>query len=58
MTEICRELNVHRSIAYRLLRTLKDHQLVERDSLGRNGLGVSGLAEPSAATFSRPPRPA
>ncbi|GAA0459809.1 hypothetical protein Ade02nite_13910 [Paractinoplanes deccanensis] len=49
---------MHRSIAYRLLRTLKDHQLVERDSLGRNGLGVSGLAEPSAATFSRPPRPA
>lgn len=46
ITEICRELDLHRSIAYRLLRTLEDHQLVERDPAGgyQLGLGLAGLA--------------
>lgn len=37
--EVARRLDVHRSIAYRLLRTLEDHSLVVRDSAGRLGLG-------------------
>jgi DNA-binding IclR family transcriptional regulator len=36
-------LGMHRSITYRLLRTLEDHRLVERDAAGRYGLGL-GLA--------------
>jgi DNA-binding IclR family transcriptional regulator len=37
---------LHRSITYRLLRTLEDHQLVERDAVGHYwlGLGIAGLA--------------
>src|SRR3712207_380831 len=44
--EIGSALGVHRSITYRLLRTLEDHQLVERDPAGhyRLGLGMLGLA--------------
>ncbi len=44
--EIATALGLHRSIAYRLLRTLEDHQLVERDPVGhyRLGLGMAGLA--------------
>lgn len=44
--EIAQALGLHRSIAYRLLRTLEDHQLVERDAAGRYwlGLGIAGLA--------------
>lgn len=38
--EIARRLEVHRSIAYRLLRTLEDHALVVRDSAGRAALGA------------------
>jgi DNA-binding IclR family transcriptional regulator len=41
--EIARAAGLHRSIAYRLLRTLEGHQLVERDDAGRYGLGL-GLA--------------
>lgn len=41
--ELAGELGVHRSVAYRLLRTLQAHGLVERDSAGRMRLGV-GLA--------------
>jgi len=37
--EIAGRLEVHRSIAYRLLRTLEDHRLVVRDSAGRASLG-------------------
>ncbi|SHM71213.1 IclR family transcriptional regulator [Cryptosporangium aurantiacum] len=46
ITEIGAMLGVHRSISYRLLRTLEDHQLVERDPAGRYrlGLGLAGLA--------------
>lgn len=38
--EISQGLDVHRSIAYRLLRTLEDHGLVTRDSAGRAALGA------------------
>ncbi|WP_194397708.1 IclR family transcriptional regulator [Microbacterium atlanticum] len=38
--EIARRLDVHRSVAYRLLRTLEDHGLTERDSAGRVELGA------------------
>jgi DNA-binding IclR family transcriptional regulator len=44
VTEIGRALGLHRSIAYRLLRTLEDHQLVERDPLGHYGLGLGVAA--------------
>jgi DNA-binding IclR family transcriptional regulator len=46
ITEIGQALGLHRSITYRLLRTLEDHQLVERDAGGRYwlGLGLAGLA--------------
>ena len=46
IAEIAAGVGLHRSIAYRLLRTLEDHQLVERDALGhyRLGLGVAVLA--------------
>ncbi|GAA3397894.1 IclR family transcriptional regulator [Cryptosporangium minutisporangium] len=46
IVEIGEVLGVHRSISYRLLRTLEDHQLVERDATGRYrlGLGLAGLA--------------
>ncbi|GAA3929558.1 IclR family transcriptional regulator [Microbacterium soli] len=37
--EIATSLSVHRSIAYRLLRTLEDHRLVARDAAGRASLG-------------------
>lgn len=44
--EVARELDVHRSIAYRLLRTLMDHGLVVRGDEGRMELGprVAALA--------------
>lgn len=46
IAEIAQALDLHRSIAYRLLRTLEDHQLVERDAVGHYwlGLGIAGLA--------------
>ena len=37
--EVAAALEVHRSIAYRLLRTLEDHRLVARDRTGRFALG-------------------
>lgn len=37
---IAESLGVHRSIAYRLLRTLEDHGLVHRDPAGRVALGA------------------
>jgi DNA-binding IclR family transcriptional regulator len=37
--EIAARLGVHRSIAYRLLRTLEDHRLVGRDAAGLVALG-------------------
>ena len=46
IVEIGSALGLHRSITYRLLRTLEDHQLVERDAVGHYwlGLGMAGLA--------------
>lgn len=41
--ELAGALGVHRSVAYRLLRTLEDHSLVTRDAAGRLTLGT-GLA--------------
>ncbi|MBY3551843.1 IclR family transcriptional regulator [Modestobacter lapidis] len=43
---VAQAVGLHRSIAYRLLRTLEDHQLVDRDVAGhyRLGLGMAGLA--------------
>lgn len=38
--EIAVHLGVHRSIAYRLLRTLEDHRLITRDSSGLVALGA------------------
>lgn len=38
--ELARLLEVHRSVAYRLLRTLEDHGLVTRDRAGRIRLGA------------------
>ena len=38
--EIARRLGVHRSVAYRLMRTLEDHGLVTRDPSGRVQLGA------------------
>jgi DNA-binding IclR family transcriptional regulator len=37
--EVARRLDVHRSVAYRLLRTLEDHGLVARDGAGHVELG-------------------
>lgn len=38
--DLARRLDLHRSVAYRLLRTLEDHGLVTRDSAGRVQLGA------------------
>ncbi|KAE8765827.1 IclR family transcriptional regulator [Georgenia thermotolerans] len=38
--ELAERLGVHRSIAYRLVRTLEDHGLVTRDQAGRVALGA------------------
>ncbi len=46
VADVADHLGVHRSIAYRMLRTLETHRLVERDAAGRYapGLGLSALA--------------
>ncbi|HYO35697.1 MAG TPA: helix-turn-helix domain-containing protein [Geodermatophilus sp.] len=46
IADVAAALGLHRSITYRLLRTLEDHRLVERDVLGHYwlGLGVVALA--------------
>lgn len=41
--ELAGELGVHRSIAYRIVRTLEDHRLIARDAAGRCSAGA-GLA--------------
>ena len=38
--ELAARLGVHRSVAYRLLRTLEDHGLISRDASGRARLGA------------------
>ncbi|HWH26717.1 MAG TPA: helix-turn-helix domain-containing protein [Pseudolysinimonas sp.] len=47
IAELTAALDVHRSVAYRLLRTLEDHNLVTRDATGRFAPGA-GLAALSA----------
>src|SRR4051794_19557222 len=46
IAEIASSVGLHRSIAYRLLRTLEDHEIVERDAVGHYslGLGIAALA--------------
>lgn len=46
IAELSAELGVHRSIAYRIVRTLEDHSLVIRDEAGRitSGPGLAALA--------------
>lgn len=46
LPELCRRLDLHRSIVYRLLRTLEEHGLAVRDASGsvRLGTGVAALA--------------
>lgn len=46
IAELSSELGVHRSIAYRIVRTLEDHSLVVRDEAGKvsSGPGLAALA--------------
>jgi DNA-binding IclR family transcriptional regulator len=46
IAELAESLGVHRSIAYRIIRTLEDHSLIERDDSGRlqPGVGLAVLA--------------
>ena len=46
--ELAAQLGLHRSIVYRLVRTLEDHRLVERDVAGclSPGLRLAALARP------------
>jgi DNA-binding IclR family transcriptional regulator len=44
VAEIASALGLHRSITYRLLRTLEDHQVVERDAVGHYWLGLGMVA--------------
>lgn len=46
VVDLARAIDVHRSIAYRMIRTLEDHRLVHRRSDGHYelGLGLSALA--------------
>lgn len=59
IAQLAERLEVHRSIAYRILRTLEDHHLVARDATGRvhMGVGVAELAqavEPDLQTAALP----
>lgn len=47
MTELARTIGVNRTVAYRLVATLQQHQLARRDSEGRvfAGMGVLQLAQ-------------
>ncbi|UCR88716.1 IclR family transcriptional regulator [Mycetocola spongiae] len=44
--DLAERLGVHRSVAYRIVRTLEDHSLISRDDAGRlaPGLGLAALA--------------
>ena len=46
VAEVARDVGMHRSITYRMLRTLEDHGLIARDELGRfqAGAGLAVLA--------------
>ncbi len=49
--DLAARVELHRSVAYRLLRTLEDHGLVTRDAAGavRLGTGLAALAAGVAA---------
>ncbi|BDZ54800.1 hypothetical protein GCM10025870_18730 [Agromyces marinus] len=53
--EVAAGLGVHRSVAYRLVRTLEEHGLVARDAAGRLllGTGLAALASGFPATSNR-----
>lgn len=53
ITDLAAELAVHRSIAYRIVRTLEDHRLVTRrdDGACELGVGLSVLARGIASTL-------
>ncbi len=57
--EIAAELGVHRSVAYRLVRTLEDHRLVTRSESGAFllGAGLAALARAVAADLQGAARP-
>ena len=44
IAELSEAMGVHRSVAYRILRTLEDHSLLVRDDAGRAGPGLAVLA--------------
>jgi DNA-binding IclR family transcriptional regulator len=51
--QLAERLGLHRSVTYRIVRTLEDHLLVRRDAAGRlhPGLGLSALAQSVEATL-------
>lgn len=53
ITELAAAVGVHRSIAYRMVRTLEDHRLVARDGDGRltPGVGLAVLARSVRSTL-------
>nr|WP_235436737.1 helix-turn-helix domain-containing protein [Arthrobacter sp. RIT-PI-e] len=59
ISEVAGALEVHRSIAYRILRTLEDHGLVQRDTAGcfHPGPGLAGLARGVARDLQSVARP-
>ena len=50
IAELADAMGVHRSVAYRILRTLEDHSLLVRDDGGRVQPGP-GLAGPGPGSF-------
>ena len=57
--ELAEQLELHRSVTYRIVRTLEDHLLVRRDSAGRlhPGLGLSALAQSVEAALQQAAAP-
>jgi DNA-binding IclR family transcriptional regulator len=53
VAEVAGQLGLHRSIAYRMLRTLEDHRLLERDEENRwrTGAALASLARRVAPTL-------
>jgi DNA-binding IclR family transcriptional regulator len=59
LLQLATELGVHRSVAYRLVRTLEDHRLVSRSESGafQLGPGLAALARAVAADLQGAARP-
>lgn len=57
--QIAAAVGVHRSIAYRIVRTLEDHRLVQRrlDGCWEPGMGLVGLARSVSTTLHRAATP-